>query len=246
MSHLRRAVHVIADSEFTKNELLTFTECPAEKISVVPLGGDHLPFDSISEENVIGFRQKCQVRQQSSLILHVGSCDERKNILTLLRAFAMILKSSHRDLYLVQLGGEFSPEQSEMIGRLGLEDRVRQIKRVSPFELACAYRACRLMIFPSTYEGFGLPVLEAMTAGKPVVALRAASLPELVGDSGMVVEANDPGEIARAALAVVDDQPLWQRLSQKARQRAAEFTWRRTASETLAVYRQVHERELRA
>jgi len=241
MSHLRHAIHLIADSQFTKNELLAFTDYPEERISVVPLGADHLVFEPLVEGQLVAFKQRIQIPLNSSFLLHVGSCDERKNIPCLLRAFAAARRPLGDDLYLVQVGGRFTSDQWTLIHQLGIEHCVRQVRNISASELACAYQACDLLLLPSTYEGFGLPVLEAMAAGKPVIALRAGALNELVGDGGVLVEANDPEEIARAVLTILNNVPLREHLSQKAKERAALFTWGKTAKETLGVYHRVAE-----
>ncbi len=237
MAWLTRAEHVIADSEFTKNEVHQLLQYPAQRMTVIPLGGDHLTFAESGPEEARALRRRLGLPEGARFLLHVGSCEERKNIPMLLRAFARLRERGHTDLHLVQIGGKFARAQRELIRRLGLQSHVRQIPDLPSDWLARAYQEAALFLFPSTYEGFGLPVLEAMGAGTPVVALAAGAVPEVLGEAGLLVRENEVEAFAEAAERVLGDAKLREELARRGRHRARSFTWRKTAERVLRVYR---------
>jgi len=237
LAALREAAHVIADSEFTKSELVQRLGYPADRITVVPLGGDHVPVRSVSESERAALRDQLDIPRGARFVLHVGSCDERKNIPTLLHAFSRLRALISEDLWLVQVGGRFTPAHREMMRRLGIASYVRQLSGLSWERLASVYHMAALLLFPSTYEGFGLPVLEAMRLGTPVVALAAGAVPEVIGDAGVLVWDDDAMALAEAAARVLEDARVREEIVRKARHRARAFTWERTARRVLDVYR---------
>lgn len=236
MTALREAVHVIVDSEFTKSEVRRWLDYSEARITVVPLGGDHVEVP-LEEGEADRLFPRLGLPCAARFILHVGSCDERKNILTLLRAFSRLRALTGEGLYLLQVGGRFTRAHREVIRRLGIEHYVRQCADLSWEQLAAIYRRAALLLFPSTYEGFGLPVLEAMRMGTPVVALAAGAVPEVLGDAGVLVRENDAEAFAEAAARVLEDEQVRGELVERARRRARSFTWRETARQVLAVYR---------
>ncbi len=235
MTALRKAAHVIADSEFTKSELRRWLDYPEARITVVSLGGDHVDVP-VAEGEADRLFLRLDLPRHAPFLLHVGSCDERKNIPTLLRAFSRLRALVGEELYLLQVGGRFTRAHQEMIRRLGIEHYVRQCADLSWEHLASVYRSAALLLFPSTYEGFGLPVLEAMWMGAPVVALAAGAVPEVLGNAGVLVQENDAEAFAEAAGRVLDDEQMRRELVERARRRARAFTWRETARKVLAVY----------
>jgi len=234
---LREAAHVIADSEFTKGELVRWLGYPEDRITVISLGGDHVNAPPMSEGEVVEFRAQLGIPRGARFVLHVGSCEDRKNIPTLLRAFVRLRALTGEDLHLVQVGGRFTSSHWEMIHRWGITRCVRQLSGLSWERLAMVYRSAALLLFPSTYEGFGLPVLEAMRIGTPVVALAAGAVPEVLGDAGVLVRDNDAEALAGAAARVLEDERMREELVWKARHRARAFTWGETARRVLEVYR---------
>ncbi len=237
LASLRETAHVIADSEFTKSELVQWLGYPEDRITVIPLGGDHVNAPPMSAGEAAEVRAQLGVPRGARFVLHVGSCEDRKNIPTLLRAFARLRALAGEDLYLVQVGGRFAPFHWELIDRLGIARCVRQLSGLSWERLALVYRSAALMLFPSTYEGFGLPVLEAMRVGTPVVALAAGAVPEVLGDAGILVRDNEAEALAEAAARVLEDERMREELVRKARCRARAFTWEETARRVLDVYR---------
>lgn len=226
---LLRAARIIADSEFTRAEILRYANYPAERIAVVPLAAGAEFFEPVADADVRALREKFQLHDQR-VVLHLGSCAPRKNVEAILRALA----SFEREVVFVQIGGVFTPSQRALIESL----RCRVIQAPPPFGYALRvwYRAADVFVFPSTYEGFGMPVLEAMASGVPVICARASSLPKVVGDAAIQVNPHAPNEIADALERLFTDHTLRDELCARGWARAREFTWERTARETLAVY----------
>jgi glycosyltransferase involved in cell wall biosynthesis len=212
------------------------------RIHAVPLGVDHSVFSP--KPIPPGFRRRYQLEDQSRVILYVGSENPRKNLPRLIRAIAVIHKL-FPDVRLVKIGTpEYVPQAQQLrhqVKTLGLEDIVYFVDHVSDEDLALFYNIADLFVFPSIYEGFGLPPLEAMACGTPVVCSHAASLPEVVGDAAITFDPYDTAAIAGAMRRVLEDSELAAELRQKGIARASQFTWERTARETIAVYQKVLE-----
>lgn len=224
-----RAAYIIADSEFTRAEILRYAHYPAERIVVVPLAVSAEFFEPVAESDIRALRERFQL-QDRRVVLHVGSCAPRKNVELILRALA----SFEREVVFVQVGGVFTPSQRALIEPLRC--RVVQVAPAFGYALRVWYRAADVFVFPSTYEGFGMPVLEAMAAGVPVICVRASSLPEVAGDAALLVNPREVGEMANALTRVLTDDALRDELRARGLARARQFTWERTARETLAVY----------
>jgi glycosyltransferase involved in cell wall biosynthesis len=177
----------------------------------------------------------------SRYVLYLASHDERKNVATLVEAFSTVAASDD-DVTLV-IGGKL-PEQSKppfydprpLVKALGLMSDVRFIGWVEEDHKPALYRGASCAVFPSRYEGFGLPVLEALACGTPLVAANTSSLPELIGDAGFALDPDDAQGMAGAILACLVDEPLAAELRRRGPQQAARFTWAQTARQTLAAY----------
>jgi glycosyltransferase involved in cell wall biosynthesis len=230
-----RARKVIAISTSTANDLMAWLELPASMIEVIPLA----PTASI--QHITGpaldtFRQNADITRP--YLLTVGTLEPRKNLSTLLRAFAALAPEIPHDLVLVGPEGWLNEGLGETVRALGLADRVRLTGFVSDEDLSGWYSAADCFVFPSVYEGFGLPPLEAMRCGAPVVTTNVSSLPDVVGDAAITVDPFDAEALAAAMRRVISDQALAEELCARGIARAAEFSWARTARETLAVYRE--------
>jgi len=146
-----------------------------------------------------------------------------------------------RRVVLVKVGGDFTPAQRALIARLGIGADIEHHVHVPLAELPRLYASADVLVQPSLYEGFGLTVLEAMACGTPVVAATGGSLPEVVGDAGLLVPPTDLAALTEAVARVLTDSPLRTWLRARGLERAQAFTWERTARATHAVYREVHE-----
>lgn len=231
----RRAGHVIAVSRSTRDDLIELAGVPEEKISVIPLGVDpsFQPAASNPDESVPLDRRP--------YILHVGTLEPRKNVDVLVRAFARLREATHlpHALALVGARGWSYEPIFQLVNSLGLEDHVRFVDYVDSADLPRWYTDADLFAFPSVYEGFGLPVLEAMACGLPVVTSDSSSLRELAADAALLVEPGSPEALEDAMRRILEDRSLRDRLRAKGLERAAHFSWEVTARETARVYEAV-------
>lgn len=227
-----RAECIVADSAHTRAEILQHSDYPAERIHVAPLGVSPEFFEPL---DVSDLRAQHHLASQY-VVLHVGSCAPRKNVALILRALAELRELPIR---FVQIGGRFGSDDATLIESLGLSDLITQITSVSETDLGRWYRAADVFVLPSLYEGFGLPVLEAMASGTPVICANATSLPEVAGDAALLIDPHDSHALSSALRLVLTDPARAADLRQRGFERARMFTWERTARETLAVYERV-------
>lgn len=231
---VRVARHVIADSEHTRQDVIRLLDVPPERVTTVPLGVvEHFrpPTPAALEE----FRARHDLPQR--YLLYLGTLEPRKNLVTLLRAYAR-LRRAGLEWPLVLAGGKgwLYEDIFRAVDDLGLSGRVRFPGYVSYDEQPLWYGGATVFVYPSTYEGFGLPVLEAMACGAPVVTSTASSLPEAAGDAGVLVDCRDEAVLAAAIERVAGDAGLRADLQRRGVVRAAQFRWSRTAAETVRVY----------
>jgi glycosyltransferase involved in cell wall biosynthesis len=239
LAGILRAARVIADSESARDDLVRLAGCDPARVRVVPLGVSprFLALGQRRAQQASPARGGRPVR-----ILSVGHCGPAKNIEGLLRALPRIGAAVEHPVTLVKVGAPFTAQQRDLIAQLGIGDMVEHRGRVSEDALLALYGSADLVLVPSHHEGFGLTALEAMACGTPVVASPAGSLPEVVGDAGVLAASTDADAIAGAAATVLCDPMLAAELRGRGLRRAATFTWERTARATLDVYREVAER----
>jgi glycosyltransferase involved in cell wall biosynthesis len=234
----RRAARVIAISEWTKRDVTHHFGVAPERIDVTPLGVDHHRFKPMPPDEIAAFRAEHGLGENT--IFYLGSLEPRKNLPRLINAFAQLhTQHPHLDAMLV-IGGNLAWKYDAIlthIRQLGLGERIRLIGRVSEEDLPKWYGTCAVMAYPSLYEGFGLPPLEAMACGAPVVASNVTALPEVIGDAGITVDPADADALAEALRRVLSDAPLRAEMRARSLARAARFTWERTAALTLESYR---------
>ena len=218
----RRADRVLAVSERTKRDLVEHYRISEEKVVVTPNGVDAI------------FRPNGDVPDSPPYALFVGGIQPRKDPLTAIEALALV----GGDLRLVLVGDEKrrGEEVRTAVRRLGLERRVELVGYVEHEGLASLYRGAACLVFPSRYEGFGLPVLEAMASGTPVVATTAGAVPEVAGNAAVLVAPGDPEALAEGIRRALGDR---ERLVAAGLERARMFTWSETARRTLEVYREL-------
>jgi glycosyltransferase involved in cell wall biosynthesis len=246
---MRRCRFVIAVSESTKRDLIEHFHFDPERIIVVYSGRNPVfaptPTDGRDPAEVTrGLRKAWGIPEDAKVILHVGTANRYKNTPALLRALQKLRAepSLGERVWLVRAGARFFEDEEALAQELGVADRLVQIGRVTDDAgLADVYRAADVFGFPSVYEGFGWPPLEAMACGTPVVASNIASLPEVVGDGGMTVGPQDIDALAGAFAQVLTDDALHADLRARALQHAAKFTWERCAENVLGVYHRVWE-----
>lgn len=233
---LRRAARAIAVSSFTRDEIVRRLGVPAAKVAVVPNAAD-ASFAPRPAGEVARFRAERGL--PTRMILSVGTLEPRKNLVGLLQAFARVAPATDATLVVVGAKGWLYDELFARLDALGLAGRVRFAGRVPDGELPLWYNAAEVFVYPSRYEGFGLPPLEALACGVPVVTSDAASMPEVVGDAAILADPADPVALAAALARVLDDAGLRAALRERGPRRAAQFSWARTAAATRAVYDEV-------
>ncbi|HOG47642.1 MAG TPA: glycosyltransferase family 1 protein [Anaerolineae bacterium] len=235
---VRRTDHIIAVSESTRRDIVRLLGVPEQMISVV-YEAPRRHFQRLPEAP----RPQLQKRfgLERDYVLFVGTIEPRKNIPTLLSAFQQVLDHYHPEVDLVLAGapGWLTDEVYGLVNRLGLTGRVHFLGRVSDDELIWLYNSAQVLVLPSFYEGFGLPPLEAMACGCPVIVSNVSSLPEVVGDAGLLVDPLDADELTVAIWRVLSDSTLRQELVAKGLKRVTCFSWQRAARETLELYRRV-------
>ncbi len=235
-AHLSRARRVIAVSEATRSTIEKYTDVPAQNISVVPQGVSSVfrPLDRPRAD----IRHRLGLPAQAPVILQVATRARYKNTPAVLHALAQ-LRRTHADVILIRVGASLFDDEARLASRLGVEGAIRQISRVTDDALVEWYNAADVLVFPSWWEGFGWPPLEAMACGTPVVASNVAPIAEVVADAGLLVPPDDPAAMADAAERLLGDAALAGELRARGLARAREFTWARTAAATAAVYGEV-------
>ncbi len=233
---VRKADFIAADSEATRHDILTMLGVPPEKVHTIHLAA-HPAYAAEYEISEIAATLK-EFDLPDGFVLFVGTVEPRKNVGLLLKAFNLLRAETGYDLPLVIVGSSgwrdegIRSEIEDMMGR-GL---VRRLSDVPYRKLAHLYHAAGVSVLPSLYEGFGLPALEAMHAGCPVIVSSRGSLPEIVGEAGRVLAPHEPGVWASAIAEVLGDGRLRSQMIRAGRARAAHFTWQRTAQQTQALY----------
>jgi alpha-1,3-rhamnosyl/mannosyltransferase len=232
---VRNADHVITSSAHTAGDLRRVEPNLRAQVSVVYPG-------SFLERAAVAPARP--TRPAAPYILAVGTLEPRKNLPTALRAYRMLADNSTAppELLLVGSDGWLTAELDAELRRPWAAGRVRTTGYVPDAELAALYAGACMLVYPSLYEGFGFPPLEAMSCGCPVVASRASSLPEVVGDAGLLVDPHSPRQLAAAMGLVLEQPQLAAHLRRRGYAQAQRFSWRRCAQETLEIYRQVLER----
>jgi glycosyltransferase involved in cell wall biosynthesis len=234
---------VVAVSESTKNDLCERRPIDPERVFVVPnAASDDLFYPVTDDKRIRTVRQKYGI-PEGRYLLSLHSMAPHKNTPRLIEAFRQFIQQERPpDTYLVLAGGLGRPRK-EIFEELSLEtadlDRVHFTGFVKDDDLAPLYSGAEAFVFPSLYEGFGLPVLEAMQCGCPVVASNTSSIPEIVGDSGILMDPTDVEELARAISQVLSFPSVASKSSESGIERAGDYSWEGAMSKTLDTYRQV-------
>jgi len=231
---LHQAVHVVCNSQTTADELIQKFHLPARQISVIPLAHDRQHFQPTDRSGSLH-----PLNPALPYFLHVGQPEAYKNLPRLLTAFASLPKEPRCELWLVgAYDRRATPKLQAQAQELGIADRVKFPGYVPYAALPGLMSSAIALVFPSLWEGFGIPVLEAMACGTPVITSNLAALPEVAGDAALLIDPYQPQEIAAAMLKVLKDDSLRQQLRQAGLQRAAQFSWEKTGSQTVEVLKQ--------
>ncbi len=232
----RAAQVVVTDSEFSAGEIVAAYRIPRNRIGVAPLGVSE-PFTPA------GSASRCALPQGISdpFVLHVGDLHERRNLATVVDAVLGARRhfggASAVSLVLAGVDRGVGDAICAIAAQAGVPEAVVKLGAVSEELLVSLYRCATALVYPSLYEGFGLPVLEAMACGTPVIASRAASIPEVAGDAGMLLDPLDVAAWTEAIVNVVNDEDRRAEMRSRGLARAASFTWARTAALTAQAYR---------
>lgn len=237
-----RAQLVLTDSEASRDDILKHLHVVPNQVRAIPLAVDQAYVPTPSPEDA---RLRGALKVASRYILYLGGFDVRKNVATLFDAFS-IVHQTYPDVSLVVAGRlpasdtDFHPDPRRLAQAARLPDgAVRFVGFVSEAQKLALYRGARAFVFPSSYEGFGYPALEAIACGVPVVASDASSLPEVVGDAGVLLQPQDISGIAGALIQLLIDEPFHAGLVRRARIQSQRFSWQQTAKETRDAYRDV-------
>lgn len=244
ISRLPQVTHIITISEAMKTEISKMLSVPLERISVTPLAVND-SFTRTVPEVVEPLLRRYGLKS-GGYILSVGTLEPRKNLPTLLQAYSTLsvgIRAKY-PLLLVGATGWLMEKLDDQIGRLGIRENVIKAGYVPEKELPALYSGALMFVYPSLYEGFGLPPLEAMASGAPVIASDVSSIPEVVGDASIRIDPQDPDSLASAMTRLIEEPDLRRQLRNRGFERAALFSWPRCAEMTLEIYDRVARRDV--
>jgi glycosyltransferase involved in cell wall biosynthesis len=234
------ADHIVAISRFTRNHFLdVFPHYPPERITVI------YPASRYETTPAISRPPRLSGLSPGGYWLNVGVLEPRKNHVGLLRAYALLKKEREENLPLVLAGGRgwLMDDMPRILDELGLRQSVLCLGHVDEETLHWLYQNCFAFVYPSFLEGFGLPVVEAMTLGAPVIASQVSSIPEIVGEGGILIDPSSVESLAQAMRELSDSKSMRQTFKERSVKEAAKFSWEKSAREALECYREVIRRD---
>jgi glycosyltransferase involved in cell wall biosynthesis len=234
---------IVCNSEYTKQEFCEYTRMSPERVFVTPLAADN-HFQPVNELNCIAeARRRFKVPEGDYFLCLASQLEPRKNLSHLIRCFIrLITENPTIDINLVLVGtNRYKRTELESISQdiLQFQNRVIFTGYVQDEDLSILYSDATAFIFPSLYEGFGLPILEAMQCGTPVITSNSTSLPEVAGDAAILVDPKDEDTLCQAMLNLLSEPDLRKQLSQKGLERAKQFSWAKCAAETVEIYEKI-------
>lgn len=235
---------LITVSEWSKQDILKFFPIDKDKIFVTPLAADDIykPMDKMKCREILSEVYNIN----NPFILYIGGFSTRKNVKLLITAFSKIYKQLDKDYNLVIVGAAKDQGKylSEFTNNLELASKIKFTGFAPEGHLPILYNGCDVFVYPSLYEGFGLPPLEAMNCGTPVITSNLTSIPEVVKDAGILINPYDEAELMEALKKVLGDEKLREFYSRKGLEEAKNFSWEKTAIQTLEVYKKVYEMQI--
>ena len=233
---------VAAVSQATSHTLIEHFKIPPEKITIIPSG--IRPYFRRITDPILLSATRHKFGLKHPLILGVGTLEPRKNHLGLIKAFHKAQSAARNQsrpamLALASGPGWLYDETQQLIAKLKLEKKVRILGHVTELELITLYSMADMFVFPSFYAGFGVPLVEAMACGTPVITSNTSLLTEVAGDAAVIIDPHNAGQIAKAMLQVLESEQLREELRQKGYARAQHFTWPKAASKMLSVYQKL-------
>ncbi len=237
----RTATQIVTHSESVRREVIEHLQVSREKVIAIPAAARSV-FRPLPPDQTIETRKRLGVEDE--FLLFVGTIEPRKNLIVLLNAYRELLRATelHPQLVIAGKKGWLTDSLFSSLRELGIEERVLFTGYLSDNDLCALYSSCRVFIYPSKYEGFGLPPLEAMACGAPVIASSIPSIREVTGESARLVAPAGSDDLAHAIVTLLRDENERQRLSVAGLKRAQQFSWNHTAQLMLGVYHQAWEK----
>ena len=226
---------VIAICEQTKKDLIEILHVPEEKIRVAYQSCNSIYFNTIQSEQINQIKKKYDLN--NDYFLFVGAFEERKNILTLIEAYHHYGKQ--KDLVLVGRASRYLKEMKQKISSLGLEDNVKILENIPLEDLPAIYQGCFCFCFPSHFEGFGIPLIESLFSGRPVITTNGSCFPEVAGPGGLYCDPNNAFEITKAMDVLSNDKELYERLKSEGRAHVERFLPENTNKVMMDIYKEV-------
>ena len=235
---MKFADHVIAVSDSTAKDTMKILAIPPERISVAPdaVEGE---FQRLPHAEIQAIRERYSIQPNTLCLLTVGSDHPRKNLPNIIEALGL-LKQQGLDFEFWKAGSDFTNEQKALIQKLDIDDRIRYLGKPDQKTLIEIYNAADILMFTSLFEGFGMPILEAMACGTPVITSNVSAMPEVVENDGMLVDPRSPAEIAKAVFTLYLNPELRHALINQGLLRIKSFTWENTAEIIARVYEKIH------
>jgi len=233
---LNRAAAIIFISQHTRNDFHALFDSWDGIEAVIPQAASEL----YQPRDKIACREELGLPATRPIVLHVGSESDRKNIPVLFRA-VLLAKKQVPDILLIRIGHQRTTSR-RLVEKLGLEKNILYVRKLPEEDLAKYYNAADVFVFPSYYEGFGLPAVEAMKSGCPLVAGDATSIPEIVGDAAILHHPMDVESFTQSILMILNSKSLQEKYSQAGIEQAGQFNWQNTALQTLDLYRRILEK----
>jgi glycosyltransferase involved in cell wall biosynthesis len=235
----KRATRVLTVSQSSKRDILKFVDVPSEKIDVIYNAYDERFGVEPREEDVVRVRERYQL--QDEFVMYAGNVKPHKNLGRLIEAFDLVRKRGLDYLKLIMIGDDISKYTAlrRAVHQHQLHKYVRFLGYLPEETLAVMYRLAGVFVFPSLYEGFGLPPLEAMASGTPVIVSNLSSMPEVAGDAALLVDPYDPHAIADGIYRVLTDADVRKDLRRKGVARAGQFSWEQSVRRVRKIYSEV-------